>query len=277
MPPKLSTGCGEEIDCDTHPGKVTLNPSKMNIEVFFTDVWPGPKYSAAWNASKVAQGWSKGQVITAYVWISNATKLYDIDFLLRWNTTLLKVDLQQITINDEAFPMPWSYLSQCVGEDGTSDYFRFIIERPHLPTKPPIKGTFWIVKLDFKVKCVTNGTYPGTDHKNDYPVPASTDIWIGRAIFSTCCGPYDSRLSQIDVSDAKYFWTPIPYDFDQNGHVGVEDILWIFAHYGDTSPPCSYDISGPLGTPDGVVDIYDVVIVSKAYCNSTPPDMPEDP
>jgi len=263
---KLSTGCGDPIDCEIHEGKVSLNPAKPNIEVFFTDVWPGPPLSAAWNASKVAQGWFEDQVISAYVWISNATKLYDIEFILIWNTSLLHVDLQQITINEEAFPMPWSHLDQEVyelGEEPYWDAFCFYIERDH--DKPPIKGTFWIVKLDFKVSCVRNST-------DDFPIPWDTCIGIFWASLSTSCElPYDScHPEYLDVSHAKYFWTPIAYDFDQNGHVGVEDILWIMDYYGDTDT--SYDLN-----KDGIVDIYDIVLVSKAYCNSTPPEMPEDP
>lgn len=261
-PPKLSTGCGAPIVCEIHEGKVSLNPAKPNIEVFFTDVWPGPKYSAAWNASKKAQGYFEDQVISAYVWISNITKLYDIKFTLKWNTSLIHVDLQQITINEEAFPMPWSRLTQKVSND-TWDYFYFYIERLH--SKPPVKGTFWITKLDFKVSCVRNST-------DKYPIPAWTPIFLRNVNLSTCCGVHytSGEPEMLTVSDAKYFWTPIKYDFDQNGHVGVEDILWIMKYYGD--PDTSYDLNG-----DGIVDIYDIVLVSKAYCNSTPPEMPEDP
>jgi hypothetical protein len=257
FPPKLSTGCGEEITCEIHESTIHLNPGQPNMEILFSNTFDKTK--------KKAQGWYEDQVITAYVWVSNATKLYDIHFIIEWNTTLLHVDLQQVTINEEAFPMPWSYLSQSFGHDGW-DYFWFGIARPC--TKPPLKGTFWIVKLDFKVSCVTDAW------KN--PRNATTPIFFctdpGYTYLSTKCGQYNVNNGLV-LSNANYYWTPIPYDFSQNGHVGVEDIMWLLGanptktkYYGMTDT--SYDFSG-----DHVVDIFDVVKVSKAYCHSTPPPL----
>jgi len=250
-PPTMSTGCGEEIICEPHESSIDLNPSQPNMEVLFSDEFD--------LEAKKAQGWREDQVITAYVWVSNATKLYDIHFVLVWNTSLIHVDLQQITINEEAFPMPWKKLYQEVVDEyefcgNYWDALLFYIERPE--EKLPIKGTFWIVKLDFKVSCVTD--------EWDNPINASTVLHFDPecTFLSTECGDY--FYDDLTLSMAEYFWTPIPMDFNQNGHVGVEDIMWIMDYYGmaDTS----YDLND-----DGVVDIYDVVIVSKAYCNSTPP------
>jgi len=248
FPPTLSTGCGHEIICEEHESTIWLNPGRPNMEVLFSDTFD--------LEAKKAQGWYEDQVITAYVWVSNATKLYDIHFKLWWNTELIHVDLQQITINEEAFPMPWNYLHQEIGED-TWDYLWFEIARPC--TKPPLKGTFWIVKLDFKVSCVTD------EWLN--PINASCPIELGPnpeyTYLSTLCREYNAENGLV-LSDADYYWTPIPMDFDQNGHVGVEDIMWIMDYYGMSDT--SYDLND-----DGVVDIYDVVMVSKAYCHSTPP------
>lgn len=248
FPPKLSTGCGEAIECSLHESSIHLNPGQPNMEILFSDTFD-PE-------AKKAQGWFEDQVISAYVWVSNATKLYDIHFVILWNTSLLHVDLQQITINEEAFPMPWTYLVQYLGHDDW-DFFQFEIARPE--TKPPIKGTFWIVKLDFKVSCVTD--------KWDNPKNATTPIFFETdpewTYLSTTCGDYDVTNGLV-LSNADYYWTPIPLDFNQNGHVGVEDIMWIMDYYGmaDTS----YDLND-----DDVVDIFDIVMVSKAYCHSTPP------
>jgi hypothetical protein len=70
---------------------------------------------------------------------------------------------------------------------------------------------------------------------------------------------------ELDLSDAKYYWTPIPYDFSQDGHVGKEDILLLLKKYGTTGTT-GWDLNG-----DKVVDIGDVVLVAKAYCNDKPP------
>jgi hypothetical protein len=248
------TGCGAPIEINQEfDGEIKLIPSKPNIEVLFSDKFDLTK--------KAAQGWKEKQVITAYVWISNATKLHDIHLAIAFDANLLDIDLQQITINTEAFPMPWKSLSQgWTTKDGLT-VFQFTIERPY-PEKPGLKGTFWIIKMDFKVKCVT------TDE--GIPVNASTLIkplrWDGTfgSYLSMCNKDYKSDC-ELDLSDAKYYWTPIPYDFSQDGHVGKEDILLLLKKYGTTGTT-GWDLNG-----DKVVDIGDVVLVAKAYCNDKPP------
>ena len=77
----------------------------------------------------------------------------------------------------------------------------------------------------------------------------------------------DSGL--IDLSNVDYFWTPIPYDLDQNGHVGVEDIMIALEHYGEEfTPGTGFDFD-----EDGDCDIFDIVIVAKHYCNDVPPEL----
>lgn len=230
-------------------GEIKINPSKPNMEVLFSDEFD--------LEAKKAQGWYEGQVITAYVWVSNATKLYGIGANVVWDPDLLKIDLQQITINEEAFPQPWEELWQYLS-DG---YFDFWILRSE--EKPPLKGTFWILKMDFKVKCLTKKGVPIPDDTLIWLDPETTGLWM--------CDHWYDWPDALDLSDVTYFWTPIPYDFDQNGHVGVEDIMIILDHYGETpSPGKGFDFN-----PDGLIDIYDIVIVAKHYCNDEPPEMPD--
>jgi hypothetical protein len=253
------TGCGAPIKIDeTHHGKINLVPSKPNIEVLFSDKFDLTK--------KAAQGWKENQVITAYVWISNATKLHDIRLDIAFNDSLLDIDLQQITINTEAFPMPWKSLSQGWDAKGGLKVFKFYIERPY-PEKPGLKGTFWIIKMDFKVKCVTDS--------ENIPVNASTLIeplrWDGcLGSYLSMCGTYYWAESDLDISKAKYYWTPIQYDFSQDGHVGKEDILLLLKHYGFHGTT-GWDLNG-----NTYVDIGDVVLVAKAYCNDKPPVLAKD-
>lgn len=230
-------------------GEVGINPSKPNMEILFSDEFD--------LEAKKAQGWYEGQVITAYVWVSNATKLYGIEANVVWNPDLLKIDLQQITINEEAFPQPWEDLWQYL----SAGYFDFGIYRPD--EKPPLKGTFWILKMDFKVKCYVDAY--------EIPIKAEADIWLDPATTGLCmCGDWYTG-SNLDLSYSTYYWTPIPMDFSQNGHVGVEDILIILDEYGKPSPVGEgFDFN-----PDGTIDIYDIVIVAKHYCNDEPPEMPD--
>jgi hypothetical protein len=228
------------------------------VEVLFSDTFDLTKNET--------QGWIKKQVITAYVWLSNVTKLWDVKVKIKWNTTLLDLDYQQITINEEKFPQPWKTLEMDITH-GTWDYLIVTIGRPHEEEKY-IKGTFWLLKLDFKVNCVMNttGTAAGTG------VPISADTWIepDDGYMIMCGTTYTSCDSthNFTLSKSRYYFTPIPMDFDQSGHVGVEDIKIILKNYAKPDTPFDFDKSG-------VVDIYDVVKVAKAYCTSTPPPIPK--
>jgi len=258
----LSSACGKPIDHITDYSTITLISSQPNMEVLFSDTFDLTKNET--------QGWKKNQVITAYVWLSNVAKLYEVKVKIKWNTTLLYIDEQQITINQEKFPMPWANLTLKITHD-TWDSIEFTIARPDEEEKY-LKGTFWLLKLDFKVKCVMNTTntqcIPLTTTKTGVPIPC--DTWIEPVDGYMKMGPNkytpSDAMYNYTLSKSRYYFTPIKYDFDQSGHVGVEDIKIILYNYGyfDTA----FD-------PSGTVDIYDVVKVAKAYCTKVPPPIPK--
>jgi hypothetical protein len=242
---ELSNGCGAPITVDyAHPCVIRLIPSKPNIEVLFS------KDPTKFNLTeKKAQGWFEGQVITAYVWVSNATKLYGIGVEIQWDKDLLEIDLQQITINSEKFPMPWDKLAQCL----TPGNFKFEISRPAPPTKPAIKGTFWILKMDFKVKCYTD--------IEKVPINGSTlitPVYGGLATWLTMVDGIYWSSPYLTLSAAKYYWTPIPYDFSQDGHVGKEDIALILGHYGETYNTTITDDNTNFGSRDNEVVAFPI-------------------
>jgi hypothetical protein len=267
---KLSNACGGAIVPDEiHNSTIKLVSSQPNVEVLFSDTFDLTKNET--------QGWINKQVITAYVWLSNVTKLWEVRVQIKWNTTLLALDYQQITINEEKFPQPWVKLDMTITPGASPsilDKLDFTIARPN-ETEKYLKGTFWLLKLDFKVNCVMNTTgteyIPKTTTKTGVPIPV--DTWIepvdgymkmgADTIYTPSAPMYNYTLSK-----SRYYFTPIPYDFDQSGHVGVEDITIILYNYGKPDTPFDFN-------KNGVVDIYDVVKVAKAYCTSTPPPIPK--
>jgi hypothetical protein len=353
----LSTACGEPIPHETEGSTIILKSSQPNVEVLFSDTFDLTKNKT--------QGWIKKQVIPAYVWLSNVTKLWEVNVKVGWNPHLLDIDYQQITINEEAFPQPWKILEMDISDtiitsatlhysptgwggwsdkgasklgwvlscivknvgsgqgdyaklikwvpgasvtvgtttytypttpfgyvydasipetgyilqnDDDSDDLQLILEYPSALTvkigrpneeEKYLKGTFWLLKLDFKVKCVMNttNTASGTG------VPIDADTWIQPAdgymkMGATTYYPVPYSPYNFTLSRSRYYFTPIKYDFDQSGHVGVEDIKIILLNYGRCDTPFDFDKSG-------WVDIYDVVKVAKAYCNKTPPPLPD--
>ena len=230
----FSGPCGYGIEPDqVEESIVWLNPSRPNMEILLTDEWPEEVPEV-----KKTQGWYEDQVITMYVWVSNVTKLYGISAKVIWDPDLLRIDLQQITINEEAFPQPWTYLYQHLGEGS----FDFDIWRPC--EKPPLKGTFWILKMDFKVKCVVDEVF-------EIPTPDWCEVYLAPAYSGLCmCGDWYDWPDWLDLSYIEYYWTPIPYDFNQNGHVGVEDILIALDHYGDDYDTTITDDNTNFGSRD---------------------------
>ncbi|MDD3493172.1 MAG: SdrD B-like domain-containing protein, partial [Candidatus Thermoplasmatota archaeon] len=58
-----------------------------------------------------------------------------------------------------------------------------------------------------------------------------------------------------------------PYDLTCDGMVDGDDIAVVVAHFGQTGYPgvVMGDVSGPMGVPDGVVNIYDIIAVANHY------------
>jgi len=241
--------CGYVIEPDwDEEGVVHINPSRPNMELLLSDTFD--------LEAKDAQGWYEDQVIEVYLWVSNVTKFYGMAAHITWNSALLRIDMQQIHINEEAFPQPWEFLVQ----DLSPGDFYFEIYRPC--EKPPLKGTFWMLKFEFKVKCYYD--------QYEIPIGALTCIDLCESCSGLyMCGDWYNSPTWLDLSTVCYHWTPIPYDFDQNGHVGVEDIMIALDHYGESfAPGEGFDFDG-----DGDCDIYDIVIVAKHYCNDVPPEL----
>jgi len=261
---KWTPECGAPLEWE-YDGDlpVDINPSRPNMEITFSDT------SAL--EPKKASGWINQSVLTAYLWVSNVTKLFDIKATITWDPYLLHLDIQQVTINEEAFPMPWERLDLSVStESGQIDFY---IKRP--TEKTPLKGTFWILQMDFKVNCYEDDEFPidgytliqlwgGDASKLSFYDPEYGEWWYfeGDAEAGADC-PHC-----IKFSDAEYFWLPIGGDFDQDGHVSVIDIGIMADHYG-----CNglWDVVGD----DDIVDIYDIVWVAKRFCTSEPRPIPD--
>jgi hypothetical protein len=259
-PPKLSNGCGVPIPYTTHDGTIIIKSSKPNIEILFS------KDPEVFNKTdNWAQGWINCTRISAYVWVSNVTKFYGMSLDIYFDPNVLETDIQHIFINEEKFTWPWTKLEMSIHPSGAP--IQVHIERPNEEEKW-LKGTFWMIRIDFHVKCVMNTTNYDYIAPYGFPINATTTVTSDWALAKLyMCGreyKYTNPTYNLDISWSTYYWTPIPYDFDQNGHVGISDILIILKYYGKPDTPFDLDKSG-------TVDIYDVVKVAKAYCTKTPP------
>jgi hypothetical protein len=58
-----------------------------------------------------------------------------------------------------------------------------------------------------------------------------------------------------------------PYDLSGDGQVNETDLLMVLAHFGEMGYPgwIKEDLSGPLGTPDGMINIFDVIALADHW------------
>jgi hypothetical protein len=104
---------------------------------------------------------------------------------------------------------------------------------------------------------------------------ASTTIDFYKAVISSACGSICPN-----TTGALFTFVPIPGDLDGSGHVDVVDLMIESNYYGH--PVSCKSSDEPAGSPsngftffydlnhDGYIDIYDVVIVAKNLCRTTP-------
>jgi len=268
---KMSNACGLPIIGPAYDGFITIKSSKPNIEILFSK---DPKVFNI-TADKTAFGWINCTWLSAYVWVSNVTKFYGMSIDVYFDPTLLNTDIQHVFINEEWFTWPWTKFKMSVicQPSPPIGVVEVEIERPNEEEKW-LKGTNWLIRIDFHVKCVMNMTHCDPPR---LPINASCDVTADWALARLwmCGREYKAEPAwpgypyNFTISWSTYYWRPIRYDFSQNGHVGVEDIVIILAHYGHCACFCPFDLNG-----DHWVDLYDVVKVAKAYCNSTPPTAP---
>jgi hypothetical protein len=99
---------------------------------------------------------------------------------------------------------------------------------------------------------------------------------------STTCGTYLIGSQCIKVTNANFTFAPIPGDLDGSGHTDIADLMIEASYYGLPGWGIAGSCTAPAGNPpnaipqfydlnhDGIIDIYDIVIVAKNFCRTTP-------
>jgi hypothetical protein len=233
--------------------------------------------------------WIVGDKYTLTIWAENVVKLKDVEFLIKWHgrydaswgiwSPILKTTDKDIVINEDVFPAAnrsafqltvnspacGNYTSDPVG----SVYLKIVMDC----TYPLINGTFWIMKMTF-TKCDPwfCGRQPGYTRTGEHGwicENASTPIYFDWGCFSVKC-PGDACMwfyDTVTVENAKFTFLPIPGDLDGNGHVDIADLTIIAGKYGSANAfdLAEYNLDGADG-----IDIFDVVIVAKNFCRTSP-------
>jgi hypothetical protein len=94
--------------------------------------------------------------------------------------------------------------------------------------------------------------------------PSGINLWA-----QTNCALFEEEETMCLAlyADAMYIFMPVPGDLDGNGHVDIVDLSLIAGFYGTKKEPyyTYYDLNG-----DCTIDIFDIVIVAKNFCRTSP-------
>jgi predicted nucleic-acid-binding Zn-ribbon protein len=288
---KASNSCSGKITlCTSLPATWTFKPKQPSI-------WLSP----ATEVNSVV-----GAQFTESVLLKDIVKMTDFSIDVLWNmfqhgtcepcgfagiySALLTTDDKSVVLNTALFNATTATIT--VSSPDCGDYsLTNVIGDVHVDavandgliinaTNP--STTIWLFNITF-TKCDAwfCGAQPCYTPKGDHDwvlENASTPIyfWAGSTI-SSLCGTLDF-ITQVKVTGAVFTFVPIPGDLDGSGHVDVADLMIESSYYGDAvncaTPPAGQPPNGYTAfydlNKDGVIDIYDIVIVAKNFCRTTP-------
>jgi len=289
---KASNSCSGEIElCDAKQAHWYFVPKKPEIYITPADI----------NCSKV------GTTFEVTVWLKDIVKMTDFNVWLTWSgyhvvtycddfwTTLLYTKKENVVINEEAFPTAWrtgtttkDVFSPKCGVNNTYNYGNIHVALAMNSSFPLINGTIWLFKVTFTQcdpwYCGAQPLYTDNLDHTWTLENASTSISFYDGWISTKCAEQSGYLyipNNVKATGATYTFIPIPGDLDGSGHTGAEDLMIEAGLYGfdytvtwwcDLIPDMTanakwyyYDLN-----KDGVIDIFDLVIIAKNFCRETP-------
>jgi hypothetical protein len=287
---KMSNSCtGDILTCTSTDGWWQFQPKQPKVYISPTPV----------NCSKV------GTTFEITVYLKDIVKMTDFHICLGWNgylvhnpcsgdyyTSLLYTKKSNVVINNDVFPTDWrasssiSVTSPACGQYSTlaAASGSLCVDVVMNSSFPLINGTIWLFKVTFTQcdpwYCGAQPTYTPIDTVSHTVTMenASTCICFNDGYISVKCPSPAIMYVGNDVLYANgcYTFYPIPGDLDGSGHTGPEDLMIeaLFYGLGGCAKPAGvsgnafayfYDLN-----KDGIVDIFDLVLVGKNFCRDTP-------
>jgi hypothetical protein len=190
----------------------------------------------------------KYQDFTIEIWLLNATKVHDYAFEIRYNTTIL--DTANVIINSTFLPGPYDIKFLKINETEGSIH----VELQEADNAPLANGngllvtiTFHVAKAEIWKKGQNNTLYSSIEFKS----------W---KLSVKCPEPRIQEGNLVSVSNANYWYTPVPGDVNSDGIVNVVDLRMVSMKWGSTDPEILKLVDLNC---DSNVDIYDLVLVAK--------------
>jgi hypothetical protein len=191
---------------------------------------------------------NKYQDFSVEIWLRNATKVYSYAFKVCYNTTIL--DVANVVIHEGFLLGPYLIKSLQINETEGSVY----VELQEADNAPPANGDGLLVTITFRVteaaiwkKCQNSTLYSLIEFKS----------W---KLDVKCPEPRILEGGFVNVSNATYWYTPVPGDVNSDGVVNVVDMRMVAMKWCNTDPETLNLLDLNC---DGHVDIYDLVLVAK--------------
>jgi hypothetical protein len=194
----------------------------------------------------------KYQDFAIEIWLLNATKVHDYAFEIRYNTTIL--DTANVIIHDTFLPGPYDIKFLKINETEGSIH----VELQEACTAPLANGNGLLVTITFRV---AKAEIWKKGQNNTLYSLIKFESW---KLSVKCPEPRIQEGNLVSVSNANYWYVPVPGDVNSDGVVNVVDLRMVSMKWDSTDPEILklVDLNS-----DGNVDIYDLVLVSK---NLTP-------
>jgi hypothetical protein len=282
--PKIYMVPNYEENCQL-PGKFTktvwvANITKMDSLCFNLTWNTGDAYVGAWKSGDQYYSYAWPQVIVEKV----------------------KILVGPIDFTDPNYDVEWGpNVDVVVSPSGGTvhiDYWVYVcFKLKPTPYADLLNGTFPVVEITFEKQdpwyCGRQPLYYFDQPHETFTYPCITDFWFQNGVIDVECGGTqfiyfgtiygDTRASiigtaaalgyavyfdylqgnQVDFTCNMYIFTAVPGDLNLDGKVDITDVMIEAAYYGapyGTYPNMYYDLNG-----DHVIDIYDLVIVSKNF------------
>jgi hypothetical protein len=186
------------------------------------------------------------ETFSVNVTISNVVNLYNYEFTLSYNPAILYT----LGLNVGTFlQQPQVYKSSINNTAGL-----ITLGVSSLSPAPPANGSGLLATITFETVPIV------------WPNPGqNTTLQLLNTILTTNLGV----IVPHSITDGFYKYTPIPGDLNSDGVVDIRDLRIVAAAYGTTPGEKGWN---PLADPGhyGVVNIYDLVLVSKNMGRTAP-------
>jgi len=236
--------------------------------------------------------WAINRNFTLDIWVENVSGLRAIYLELYWTGRydnrvsgwfqIINSSKTEIITYTDILPEPYKSYKLFLTTSEKKSWIKFLCLLEC--DTPPQNGTAKIISIEFVELDPWEGGLQPQYIKDEHewtPDNATSDIviWWGYFLveqqdalqylyFGEFFGDEESVENRALFDNSKFVFMPIPGDLDGNGEVNAKDldIITLFYNEGVSGHPNTYyDLNR-----DGVIDIYDIVIVAKNYGKTDP-------